>query len=459
MMIYLERYSQVFVLGSKIFMSTDSKHSLIRYILILIVLFTTGGQPAHAVLEPSSTTSKSDSSANAAPKIKFSKIKQADKKAVIQDIEKNLAVELQTQSITNEQQITISKKFVQSLIAGDERGFIALLDKDKIVKMSLAMAIQKLGDLKLQRNKILLGIDSIPGTLYRKIGSRGHIKFLRLVKHDDSYRGLIRVIYNTGELSYFELVTQRNSKNEIKIIDFYDAMVGRSYTTIASQMLITPEIKESANTDKIIIFIKNNMTFHKRYAEMIRYYQNTKYQKALDSFQHLPASFKATKNALLLRIQIAKANNSISYREALMLLENKYAKLPDLALLLADHYYFTKQYPRALKAIEQYSTHIGGDIALDSLRVKANVNHNKFAQAILIGEAAIKKDGSYEDIYWLMLKAYLHSYQYQQVGAILDVLLDKFNAKFDIEHFYKDPFYREYGYSNQFKKWKASRQL
>ncbi len=459
MMIYLEKYSQVFALGSKALMSTDSKHPLIRYLLILILLFISVSQPAWAVLATAETTPEPDSSANATPKIKFSKIKPADKQAVIQDIEKTLAVELQTKSITNEEQITISKQFVQRLAAGDERGFIALLDKDKMVKMSLALAIQKLGDLKLQRNKILLGIDSIPSSLYRKIGSRGHIKFLRLVKHNDSYRGLIRIIYNTGELSYLELITQRNSKNEIKIIDFYDAMLGRSYTTIASQMLITPTVKKLNNTDKIIVFMKKNMTFQKRYAEMIRYYQKAKYQKALDSFQHLPASFKATKNALLLRIQIAKAHNSISYREALTLLENKYAKLPNLALLLADHYYFTKQYPRALKAIEQYSAHIGGDIALDSLRVKVKVNHNKFAQAISIGEAAIKKDNSYEDIYWLMLKAYLHSYQYQQVGAVLDVLLDKFNVKFDIENFYKDPFYREYGYSNQFKKWKASRQL
>lgn len=440
-------------------MKINSEYSLLRYLLIL---FITASQPVIAALatENASLGSKSSAPSNySVPKIKFSKIKPAEKQAAIQEIEKKLALELQAQSISNTEQVKISKQFVKTLLGGDKAVFEALIDKQKMVRRSLAKAIQKLGDLNTQRSKILLGIDNISSILYSKIGSRGHVKFLRLIKHNKSYRGLIRLVTHNGELSYLELITEKNYQHKIKIIDFYDAMLGRNYTTIVSQMLITPKPKAKSDNNKFIIFSKKNMTFQKRYAEMIRYYKKAKYQQALDSFQHLPSSFKATKNALLLRIQIAKAKNTNAYRETLTLLERSYSKRPELALLLSDHYYFSKQYPLALKAIKKYSKHIGGDIALDSLRVKINVNNKKYAQAILIGEAAIQKDNSYEDIYWLLLKAYLHSYQYQQVGSILDVLVDKFNTKFNIDNFYKDPFYREYGFSKQFKKWKASRQL
>lgn len=388
------------------------------------------------------------------PKIKFSKIKETEKKAIITEFKNK--PDVKSAQVSKTDLIKISKIFVNGLINKDRAQVDKSLNKEVIIEKSLAGSIQKLGDLSLQRDKILRGIANIPDILMNKIGSHGQLKYLRLVKRDNGYRGLVRFKYNRGEISYLELLAQKDKNGDIRIVDFYDLMLGRSYTRIVSQMLIAPEQK-TVNNDKIIVLTQQRISFQQRYAKTIRHYNNDEFKEALNSFQRLPTKFKATRDMLLLRIQIAKATNRNAYRESLQLLENQFSSEPDLALLLADHYFFTKQYPQAFKAINTFSDYIGGDIALDNLRLKLYISQNKFKKAIAIGTKAIREDDSYEDIYWLMLKAYLHSYQYENVGKILDVLLDNFNAKFEIETFYKDSFYREYGFSKQFKRWKEKR--
>ncbi len=382
------------------------------------------------------------------PKIKYSKITKSEK-----DVDNAANTELSSYNEIGE----ISEKFVQALQNKSSEQFYDNLNVELIVQESLTGAIQKLDNLSIERDNIIRGIVAIPDILISKIGQRGHIKYLRLVKRKKTYRGLVQVKFNNGELSYFELQVQKDKNGDPKIIDYYDLMLGRSYTTIVSQMLIKPEEKIH-DTSKILIYSTEPSNFQDRYAYTIRHYQHGEYQKALDSLQKLPVKFRNTRDMLLLQVQIAKATSRNAYREALVLLESKFSKDPDLGLLLSDHYFFTKQYDRALKSIDEFSLYIGGDVALDTLRVKILLSQNHFEQAITIGVDAIKEDNSYEDIYWLMLKAYLHTYQYQQVSDTLDILLDKFNVKFEIESFYKDPFYREYGFSKQFKKWKAKRE-
>ncbi|MFV2061018.1 MAG: tetratricopeptide repeat protein [Gammaproteobacteria bacterium] len=393
---------------------------------------------------------------NQPPKIKYSKITKPEKE---QDIQENVVSGIpknQLRDITPTELGEISQKFVSTLQKKHDDAFYNNLNVELIVRNSLAGSIQKLDQLSVERDNIIRGIVAIPDILTSKIGLRGHIKYLRLVKRNNGYRGLVRVKFNTGELSYLEIQAQKDKSGDVKIIDYYDLMLGRSYTTIVSQMLIKPK-QHTLTSDKILIYTGDQLSFQDSYAQTIRLYQHGEYDKSLKSLQKLPVKFISTRDILLLRVQIAKATSRNAYREALVLLENKFSNDPDLGLLLSDHYFFTKQYNRALQSIEKFSEYIGGDIALDSLRVKILINQNQFKAAIAIGADAIKEDNSYEDIYWLLLKAYLHTYQYHQVGDTLDVLLDKFNAKFEIENFYKDPFYREYGFSKQFKKWKEKR--
>ncbi|MFV2061422.1 MAG: tetratricopeptide repeat protein [Gammaproteobacteria bacterium] len=441
------KYFQVFVLGSK--------YLHIRYFLILITIFNISSVLLCTDALANLAT-KADTTDSTIPKIKFSKITESEKKQKTQELDKEAQEKTQIENITVNEIGEISEKFVQALQDKNTRQFYEYLDIPAIVRNSLMGAIQKLDDLSEERDNVIRGIIAIPDILISKIGVNGHIKYLHLVKRNESYRGLVRIKFNNGELSYLELITHKDKNGKTKIIDYYDSMLGRNYTTIVSQMLINSGNK-SKTSDKIKIYSTERLTFQDRYAQTIRFYQKGEYKKSIDSFQHLPAKFKATRDILLLRTQIAKATNRIAYREALVLLEKEYLNAPDLGLLLSDHYFFTKQYSKALKTITNFSEYIGGDIALDSLRLKIFLKQNHYKQAIEVGADAIKEDPSYEDIYWLMLKAYLHSYQYQQVGEILDVLLDKFNAQFEIENFYKDPFYREYGFSKQFKKWKEQR--
>jgi hypothetical protein len=398
-------------------------------------------------LSADTISSETKNSEKPAPKIKYSKITES---------EKDVDIAFNSEIVTHNGIGEISEKFVAALQAKDTDQFYDNLNVEVIVQESLTGAIQKLDNLSNERDNIIRGIIAIPEILISKIGQRGHIKYLRLVKHKNDYRGLVRIKYNNGELSYFELLVKKDKSGDPKIIDYTDLMLGRSYTKIVSQMLIKADEKIK-QTDKILIYSTEPNNFQDRYAYTIRQYQHGEYQKALESFQKLPVKFKNTRDILLLQAQIAKASSRNAYREALVLLENKFSKDSDLGLLLSDHYFFTKQYNQALKVLESFSLYIGGDIAIESLRVKILLSQNLFEQAITIGADAIKEDDSYEDIYWLLLKSYLHTYQYQQVSNTLDVLLDKFDANFEIEKFYKDPFYREYGFSKQFKKWKEKR--
>ncbi len=453
MMTYLEKFSQAFALENKGLIMNNSKRSFRRYVLLLctgLVLVI-----SEQVAAVDQTVTQPIGSEKPAPKIKFSKLNNAQKEAELKSLESKSSQNSQSQ-VSAQELTVLSLKFVKALQNGNQILFAEYFDKDVIVRKSLHDAIAKLGDLNVKRNMVVQGINNIAKILISKVGLRGHVKFLRVIKRNGIYRGLIRFRFNNEELTYLELIAQKDKKNDVKIIDFYDAMLGRNYTTIVSQLLVAPEVIK-LDPDKILYFTKKPLSFQQLYAKSIGYYNKGNYKDALKSLRMLPAKFKATKNMLLLQVQIAKAASRNDYREALMLLESQYSNVPELALLLSDYYYFTKQYPLVSKSISQYAELIGGDIALDNLRVKLLINQKKYSQAIKIGEQAIKHDSSYEDIYWLLLKAYLQSFQYQQVGNVLDVLIDKYDAKIDLDHFYKDQFYREYGYSKQFKKWKQSR--
>jgi len=439
-------------------MDKVSNYSLNGYSFILLIIICVGVNfmnlaSAEDVRESNLQDRKTT------PKIKYSKITDAEIEADIKALDAS-AKSPDTKSINtkvfNTKLGEISEKFVKALQEKNTKQFYQNLNVDAIVTTSLNGAIQKLDDLSVARDDIIRGIVAMPTILISKIGQRGEIKYLRLVKRDNSYRGLVRIKFNNGELSYLELVAEKDKDGEIKIIDYYDLMLGRSYTTIVSQML-TQKRNKTKETDKIVMLSTEPLTFQARYAKTIHYYQKGKFKKAIDSLQRLPAKFKASRDMLLLRVQIAKVTNRNAYREALVLLENKFSTAPDLGLLLSDHYYFSKQFPIALKSIVNFSDYIGGDIALENLQIKILIGQQQFKQAIELGVAAMKEDDSYQDIYWLMLKAYLQTYNYQQVSETLDALIDKFNVKFDLESFHRDPFYREYGFSRQFRSWKEKR--
>ncbi len=453
-MIYLEKFFQAFVLENKGFIMNNYQR-LAKYNGLIISTCFAFAIAGPVIAAEQVSIAQPISLEKPAPKIKFSKINEEQKRAEIKVLESQSLAK--TKGLVSKKELTVlSQNFVKALQKGNRILFAEYFNKDAIVRQSLHDAIAKLGDLNIKRNMIIQGIDNIADILITKVGISGHVKFLRVIKRDGEYRGLIRLRFKNKELTYLELIAQKDKNNDAKIIDFYDAMLGRHYTTVVSQLLIAPEVTK-LDPDKILYFTKKPLSFQQLYAKTIRYYNKGNYKEALASLQMLPSKFKATKGMLLLHVQIAKAASHNDYREALMLLNTQYSSEPELGLLLSDYYFFTKQYPLVAKSISQYADLIGGDIALDNLRVKLAINQKKYPQAIAVGELAIKQDSSYEDIYWLLLKAYLQTFQYQQVGAVLDVLIDRFNAKIDLEHFYKDQFYGEYGYSKQFKKWKQSR--
>jgi len=352
-MIYWGAYFRVFASGNKhtgkclMNKPTIAASTLYRYYLLIFLLFTNidslvlvaYSAPEVFTQYPETKPKqiqipeKSNSTPVANPKIKFSKIDDQDKQKLTTSIDDRAAedrlIAEAKKRVSQNDLGSISTKFVNALRDKNRTRFYDLLDNDKIVIKSIKGAIQQLGDLELVRDKIIRGIINIPDTLLAKTGVRGHLKYIRLVKRKEGYRGLVRIKSDSGEISYLELIAQKDSEGVAKIVDFYDPMLARLYTTIVSQMLITPIDKKHA-VDKILYFTNKQMTFQQRYTKTIRLYQKYKFSAALESFDLLPIKYKQTRDMLMLRIQIAKAANRNAYRESLLLLENSYSKDKDL---------------------------------------------------------------------------------------------------------------------------------
>ena len=180
-----------------------------------------------------------------------------------------------------------------------------------------------------------------------------------------------------------------------------------------------------------------------------------KAQEIYELVQTFPEELRNQKEILLVSINASLAFDENIYRSELTKLDKLYGQDPRLAFMLIDHYFFQKDWPKAIKALEQSKREWADDGALNVIAAEIQLQNGKMNAALKAVKHAIEKEPESETTYWYALSLYNQADQFDDMVEILSVLTEQFSYEFSVETLSEDPDYNKFAMSEAFKAWSS----
>jgi hypothetical protein len=344
-----------------------------------------------------------------------------------------------------------------------ERAFITRDAKALAAQFDLDMLCERIrGDIPEDQRLLksfLRGIRARHGEICAGLCEsiqKEYFQFLRLIPQGDRQRALYRRIIDEGDTLYYEVLLQKNEKGQARIVDvtqdniseYFSENIRGTYFLYLQQSI--PEYFKHIAADP-----KQAPPGIERINEMRMLLDTDKPLKALEVYRALPDGAKASKAALALRLAASTAADEAEWLKAADEFDKTF---PDLLTTKFARYKTAlekKEFPAALKALDDFDRSLGGDPYIDTLRAVVHNHAGEFEAA----EVASKKAIAALPELFAPLKALLHSYigAKDYVNAVKT--FKEFEERFGIDddRVLVDKSYAEFRKSPEFKAWWESR--
>jgi hypothetical protein len=111
---------------------------------------------------------------------------------------------------------------------------------------------------------------------------------------------------------------------------------------------------------------------------------------AYEAMQNLPVAFKKTQEYATYRVVLGQQIDEASYRAGLEQLADYFSGKPNPPFMLIDHFFYTKQYDRAVQTIDDFEASVIKDGATSVLKCSANLVAEKSTEALAACETAVR---------------------------------------------------------------------
>jgi tetratricopeptide (TPR) repeat protein len=111
---------------------------------------------------------------------------------------------------------------------------------------------------------------------------------------------------------------------------------------------------------------------------------------AYQEMENLPGVYKKTQQYATHRVTLAQQIDEATSRASLEELAAGFGNEPSLQFLLIDHFFYTKQFSRAVRAVEIFEGNVSKDGATAALKCNAYLADEQAKQALAACEAAVK---------------------------------------------------------------------
>lgn len=178
--------------------------------------------------------------------------------------------------------------------------------------------------------------------------------------------------------------------------------------------------------------------------------------KALEKF---PEDYRKSRQWALMRVTYGGRAGEESYRQALRHLAARFGADADLQLALIDHYFFEKQFDRALAAVTALEGAVGGEDASTS-----GLKGNLFAALKRSGDAeaacrrGIALEADFKPVYWCLVSVALERNDGKLAVAALTAYEKAFGVHFDPTQLAQQEGYQAIGKTREFTAWAKARQ-
>jgi hypothetical protein len=296
------------------------------------------------------------------------------------------------------------------------------------------------------RTNLEIGVRSVEG-------NKGTAKFLRGGARDGKPYALVRLDLGDQGIDYVEYYLTAAGKVE----DWYMHSMASLYSTSAKLSLATV-LKTDSPLFGVFGSAATTEADVKPFTELRGRLQAQDFAGAYRVLETFPEGFRKTRQWALMRVAYGGRVDDATHRAALRVLAQNFGKDADLQFMLVDHYFFEKQFDRALEAVRALERTIGAeDAALANLKGGILTEAQRFDEAAAACRRGMALEADHKPAYWCLVTVGLSSRNGKIAVEGLQAYEKAFAVEFDLDKLAgKDP-YREIARTPEFTAWRNSR--
>jgi hypothetical protein len=286
-------------------------------------------------------------------------------------------------------------------------------------------------------------MESVKGTArFMRTGKRG-AKTFALVRHDLGEQGTDYVEYYINA--------------EGKVEDWYAYGMATLYSTSASFNLATI-LKTNSTLFGIFGTRIATEADLKPFTELRTQLLAQNFAAAYKTLDTFPEEFRKNRQWALMRVVLGGRIDDATHRSALRYLAQNFGTEADLQFMLTDHYFFEKQYDRALASIASLEHSIGGeDAATASLRGGILTSSKRFDEAALACRQSMALEADNEAGYWCLVSVGTTAGNGKIAVEGLKAYEKAFGMQLDLAKIGALEHYKDIARTPEFLAWKKSR--
>ncbi|MBT4838056.1 MAG: hypothetical protein HON94_11990 [Methylococcales bacterium] len=349
-----------------------------------------------------------------------------------------------------------AKRLVNKIKSGNHNYFIKSVNGDGLFQRAFKdFQFDDDEEQKAFIKKIKNSLNEHNISLFKHLGYRDDIKFIRILIREKAIHALIRLNFANKSLGYIELVLQQNDYGDVSIVDWYDYSQGDFYSVALRQLtsLVYPSNQSIWTT--LFGTKKPTKKTIDQLVDLAEMEQNKKYKDWLEAYKILPEYIQNSRLYLTRQVAIASLTKDQGiYKKALYALAKDHKQDVSLTMVLLDYYFYNQQYDDTVRILESFNLRIGGDAGIYTLISSILYTQKNYFQAIANAKGAILADRSYKNAYWSLLRAYLITDNYRQSINMMNQLVRRFKVKMPFSTIEKHPEYSRLIKSSDYKRWK-----
>jgi hypothetical protein len=182
------------------------------------------------------------------------------------------------------------------------------------------------------------------------------------------------------------------------------------------------------------------------------------FEGAFDALERFPQAYRESRQWALMRVTIGGRAGDQRYREALRHLAAGFGGDADLQLALIDHYFYEKQFERAVAAVAALERAVGGeDASTNNLRGGLLTALKRPAEAEAACRRGVALEADYKPAYWCLVQVALDRNDGRLAVDALTRYEKAFGVSFDPALLAKQEGYRAIGATAEFAAWAKAR--
>lgn len=277
-------------------------------------------------------------------------------------------------------------------------------------------------------------------------------KRLRTHQTPEGTRVTMRLLLAGGGVNYHDYLLASESGN-VSAVDINLASVGEDMSATFRRLMIPLVARDNRGfLDRLSgtesLFIKHSGELE-RASKMI---QGGQPETALQVLNALPLEMQNEKFVLVMQIGAAQlAGNDASVLAAIERFRSQFPTDPATALYSIDYYITRKEFLKAIEALEQLKTAVGGDAELDTMIANVRLEAGDIPGAKVAIEQAIAREPDLPSSYWSKISVALTEDDHATTLATLIHLKSELNIALSAESLKTEVLYSKFVLSPEFQ--------